>query len=652
MTKERDLYPERTNTTSRRLATRVALVATIVAVLLPAAASAQPAPFPGNVTLTPESDSATAGTCNEFTARVTGFGDGPGEGPAVEDVTLDVLQVLDSPGNEPAETRELSFCNPADTGAPNPTGADGTAFGDVSGNNPGQTAGAAGRNTTVRAEIGPTDDDGEVTFGISIAPVTSSGTVTVVAWVDLTDDDELVDEPSDASTKTWLASEAPSPTGIDAQPEAAQNVNGTQHQVTVLVSGQGGPMSGVTPLSTIVANATGRPGGDVVDPAAGASPNFVPGKAKPDAYGCSVSNAQGQSTCSFQDLPGTGPGTDTIVFFVDAPGSPEGLDAGDPQDAVQKTWVPAQGPPPSTPPSAPEARNVTLCHGTGIVPCDTVPRSVGVGVQHTVAALVTDRGGRPLANIPVQLRETGPAAFTSSGGNSIVAATGADGVVRAALYSGTFGTSVLVAEISPPGVPGSFRGLGAADDECEQPAGPGGGPGAGNCVSQPLTVHWVDDHEDPEDPECEDGIDNDDDGYVDHPADPGCTDASDGSETPDPAPEVVQQGRRTNMRFRDWVGPTDEGLVIFGRVRLTNLEDRFHACVVRQTVEIQRRIDGGWVTQKTVTTNRTGRWTGVVLDFTDRYRALALESEIVDDDTGTVHVCERATKVKTHHHRR
>jgi hypothetical protein len=39
-------------------------------------------------------------------------------------------------------------------------------------------------------------------------------------------------------------------------------------------------------------------------------------------------------------------------------------------------------------------------------------------------------------------------------------------------------------------------------------------------------------------PACSDGIDNDADGLIDHPADPGCTDASDTDETDEPAPPV------------------------------------------------------------------------------------------------------------------
>lgn len=295
-----------------------ALVVLVLAVsLLPAmAASAQEGPFPDELVLTPESDTAVAGTCNEFTARVTGFNDSPGGAP-VEGATVDVVQTLTSPGNEPAETRELAFCNPVNPVGPNPTGQGGTAFGDVSGNNQAETAGDAGRSTTVRGEVGPTNANGEVTFGITMTPETTAGSVTVTAWVDVFENDDTRDEgdPQDSSTKTWTAVPPPSVTSIDATPESASNPNGTQHTVTVTVTADGAPVQGVVPKSVVDADASARPPGDVANAAAGASPNFTPGKGKPAVYTCSPSNAQGVSTCTFQDPTGTGAGTDTIVFF-------------------------------------------------------------------------------------------------------------------------------------------------------------------------------------------------------------------------------------------------------------------------------------------------------------------------------------------------
>jgi len=287
--------------------------------------------------LTPDQDTATAGTCNEFTARVTDQ-----QGNPVVGQIVDVQQVLQNAGTEPNETRELAFCNPQNAQGPNPTGQGGTAFGDVSGNNQGQTGGQAGRNSTVRGEVGPTNNNGEVTFGITINAVESTTTVQVRAFVDTNGDNDQFDagEPTDVSTKTWTPGGTGAVTGINAEPETATNPNGTQHQVTVTVTGAGGPIQGVTPNSIIANNAAGRPQGDVADANAGTSPNAAGNQGNFNAYNCTVTNAQGVSTCTFQDPVGTPPGTDTIVFFVNQTGGgTAGPDAGEPQDAVQKTWT-------------------------------------------------------------------------------------------------------------------------------------------------------------------------------------------------------------------------------------------------------------------------------------------------------------------------
>lgn len=635
---------------SRAPRTTAAVAALLIATaLVPGAiASAQEGPFPDELVLTPESDAAVAGTCNEFTARVTGFSEGVGGGPPVEGVTVDVLQTLSSAGTEPSETRELAFCNPVNEVGANPTGQGGTAFGDVSGNNPGQTAGDPGRNTVVHGEAGPTNANGEVTFGITMTPGTTAGSVAVTAWVDVFGDDDTTNEadPSDSSTKTWNAAE-PSVTALDAAPESATNQNGTQHAVTVTMSADGSPVGGVVPQSVIEADASGRPPGDVADPNAGQSPNVAPGNA--NVYACTPSNAQGVSTCTFQDPGGTGPGTDTIVFFVDLGGATGQPDQGDPQDAVQKTWFVAGGgstPPPVTP----EPRNIRLCQGSSPAPvCDTSTEFLEAGDTHELSVLVTDEDGDSLGGVPVELRHSGPARFEANDGHVLTVTTAADGTAVVSLHSDVEGTSTIVAEISPPGTTGSIRGPGSADDECEQPAGPNGAPPAGNCVSASLAVVWFLNGHDV--PECDDGVDNDGDDLVDL-EDPGCEDANDDSETPDPNPEIpiVKHERRTNMRFRDWVGPGDEGLVIFGRVRLVDDDDGFRKCTQAQPVLIQRRVDGVWETKKNATTNARGRWAGVVFDRTGPHRAVAPRTEI---QTATaIHVCQRALIVKTHHHRR
>lgn len=288
--------------------------------------------------LTLDSDTATAGSCNEFTVRTTDQ-----QGNPVVDQMVDVEQILQGAATEPSETRELAFCNPPDAQGPNPVGQGGTAFGDVRGNNPGQTGGQPGRNTTVHAEVGPTGDNGEVTFGITINAVTASSTVRVRAWVETSDNDVFdAGEPTDQpSAMTWTPGDAAAVTGLDARPETASGPDGTQHRVRVTLTGADGPVPGVMPNSVISGNAAGRPKGDVDDANAGTSPNAAASQGNFNTYKCSLSDAQGVSTCAFQDPPETAVGTDTIVFYVNqAGGGTPGPDAGEPQDAVQKRWTP------------------------------------------------------------------------------------------------------------------------------------------------------------------------------------------------------------------------------------------------------------------------------------------------------------------------
>ena len=620
----------------------------VVTVLVTATplAGAQEQPGPTALTLSPESDTAPAGTCNEFTARVTGSDQVP-----VGGATVDVRQVLVDAGTEPGETRELAFCNPVDPSGANPTGQGGTSFGDVSGNNEAATAGLPGRHTSVHGEVGPTNANGEVTFGITINQANDDD-VTVTAWFEFEDDDAFSEtDLSDESTKTWAVNEQPPVTSLDAAPESASASNGGQHQVTVTMATVDGPAAGIVPGSLILPDATGRPAGDAAAPNAGASPN-----AGGPGYSCTPSDAQGVSTCTFQDPAGTGAGTDTVAFFVDTGAA--GLQEADVQDAAQVTWMqplpPPSTPTPSTPtptptpaPATPEARNVRLCHeAASPTTCDVAPAILVVGNEHTVAALVTDRLGNTVAGVPVELRVSGAGAFEPSGVSSVLVTTASDGVALATLTSESDGVSTIVAEIAPPGTAGGFRGPAANDDECEQPAGANGVPAAGNCVSQAVQVTWVEDAA-----ECDDGLDNDDDSLVDL-EDPGCTSGDDDSELPVHTidPPLVPHDRRINMRFRDWVGPGDEGLVIFGRVRLADDEDNFRRCTQAQPVRIQRRIDGDWKTIKHATTNARGRYAGVVFDKPGPHRAVAVRTELFVGDV--LHVCRRVEIEKPHNHRR
>jgi hypothetical protein len=292
------------------------------------------------------------------------------------------------------------------------------------------------------------------------------------------------------------------------------------------------------------------------------------------------------------------------------------------------------------------ARFIQLCHGdVAGTTCDTTPATNEPGDDHQLTARVTDRQGNPVANVPVQFRETGPAIFTPQGGSTATVNTDANGLASVIMTSDVEGQSQIVAEILAGAGPGGSRGTGAADDECEAPAGAGGQPAAGNCISQSLTKTWgpVDEFE------CSDGLDNDDDGRIDFPDDRGCQSDEDDSELPPDERDRFPHDRRISIRFNDGTGARNNSLVVFGRL---TAPDGFNECRAQQPVNIQRRVGGRWVTKKSTTTNRRGRYAVEIFDLASRYRAVAPRTEIVDEDLNRVDVCLKAVRAKRHRHRR
>ncbi|MFN2587486.1 MAG: Ig-like domain-containing protein [Actinomycetota bacterium] len=292
------------------------------------------------------------------------------------------------------------------------------------------------------------------------------------------------------------------------------------------------------------------------------------------------------------------------------------------------------------------ARFIQLCHGDiAGTTCVTGEQSNEPGDEHEMTARVTDAQGNPVANVPVQFRETGPGIFTPQGGSSATVNTDANGLAAVLLTSDVEGTSTIVAEIDPGNT--TARQAGANNDECEAPAGTNNQPAAGNCISQTLTKVW--DDIPPDIPECDDGLDNDGDDLIDFGEDPGCIDDNDNSELPvNLPPTEVRHDRSISIRFQDGTGARNNGLVVFGRVRAPGFPD----CRSAVPVNVQRRVSGRWVTKKTTTTNRRGRYAVEIFDQASRYRAVAPRFEILDEDLNELHICRKAIKVKRHRHRR
>jgi hypothetical protein len=249
------------------------------------------------------------------------------------------------------------------------------------------------------------------------------------------------------------------------------------------------------------------------------------------------------------------------------------------------------------------ARNLVLCHGESPPPCELDEQWSETYGEHPVTVVVTDAAGGPVADVPVELREQGEGHFTS-GDDSVLVTTGAFGQATATLTAEDPGESQVTAEISPFGIPGGFRGAGTADDACEQPAGPGGDPPAGNCTAGPLVLHW---------------------------------------EEPPPVVDV-RVARVTTLAFGH---SSFERMVVFGRVKLTSGGP--HECVEGVPVTIALRSGGKWNRLTTVTTSREGWYVAAIADRPGLYRATAtVYSAGFQDDAYAV--CRRARRAKNHRH--
>jgi hypothetical protein len=180
-----------------------------------------------DLTLSPDADTAVAGTCNAFTIDLTG----DPQTPDVSGQTVDVL-VQDTDSDDPStpstnEARSpVAFCTPPPSDGPNPrpTNTSGVTSSTTSCfpgfgcfvfpyqtlNNDGNcetTGDAPGCDGDLQGETGPTDQNGIVTFGIVSD---QAGHYDVTAFYDENDDEYLGGtEENDTSAKTFIASSRP-----------------------------------------------------------------------------------------------------------------------------------------------------------------------------------------------------------------------------------------------------------------------------------------------------------------------------------------------------------------------------------------------------------------------------------------------------------
>lgn len=274
---------------------------------------------PATITMTPDTDSASVGTCNPFTITVRDATGAPVQGVIVDVEQRHDLAINQTANDEPA----VSFCVP--TSGTNPSDVD-ERRGDLD-ENP-DNRGTIGGETTVA-----TDATGQVTIGVSVAAANTSngtGNVTVTSFFETTDNDDLDQgEPQDTSIKQWVA---PAPRTIDCEPETATTAAGTRHTVVCTVRDRFGSL-----LEGVSVTFTETGTGDL------------------DTAAVVLTDANGQagvgvlaSTAGEQTVTGTltealtaEPGTDECDR---AAGDPAGASAGVCADSVAVTWIGNQPP--------------------------------------------------------------------------------------------------------------------------------------------------------------------------------------------------------------------------------------------------------------------------------------------------------------------
>ena len=277
---------------------------------------------PQTLTMTPESDTASVGTCNPFTITVLGS-----DGQAVSGVFVDLEQRHERASNQTNDDEpQVFFCTPRQGDGPNPSGVDQTQ-GDL--DPPDESP--DNRGTAGGETLSPPDGSGRVTIGIGIEPANGSdgsGNVNLVAFFETDDDnDPEPGEPQDSSTKTWVPQEGRT---ITCLPETDTNPANTQHVVTCTVRDRfGAPVEGEG--VTFTEEGTG---------------DFTSRGARTDANGevraVTTSTAAGAQTITAtldRDLQGAEPGE---VDDCDRPANtPQGAPAGACSDTVNKTWTAA-----------------------------------------------------------------------------------------------------------------------------------------------------------------------------------------------------------------------------------------------------------------------------------------------------------------------
>ncbi|HWC14580.1 MAG TPA: hypothetical protein VG929_08285 [Actinomycetota bacterium] len=393
-------------------------------------------------------------------------------------------------------------------------------------NDPDNRGFADSQNTTVdRNDACVTDNNGTCTITIT-GGVAGTGTVCFFGDTDAdtvfnaaggqedggdcdtetqtTDDNDL----TDVVTKTWSAAVA---ARLDCAPETSLNQPNTTHVVTCTVTDAQGQVVAGALIDVEIAGTN--------DPDNAASPT------SPDINNC-VTDPQG--VCTFQHGPNApnnaqnarvssaATGTTTYRSWIDADNNNTTVEADategrdetaqpgataepDPTDVVEKTWS-----------TATAARTID---------CEPETATNQAGTNHVVTCTVRNATGQTVgAGIGVTFTESGPGEI--SGATTV--ATDRNGQAAATVTSSEAGTQTITGTLTDD-ILGNEPG---EVDECDRQVNDPQGSPAGICADS-VTKTWT---SAPPVRQCNDGVDNDNDGEIDFPDDPGCESATDDRE--------------------------------------------------------------------------------------------------------------------------
>lgn len=275
-----------------------------------------------------------------------------------------------------------------------------------------------------------------------------------------------------------------------------------------------------------------------------------------------------------------------------------------------------------------------------------------INTTHTVSCLVTDAFGNPVNGELVSFQETGAGSVTKVddannncdnfyGPNAgcINVRTDNTGTAEATFTSATAGTQTIEAcfeDDCDTSDSGDRAGAPADDDDvCDARAnegtafgnleGPNSQPGApaGNCADE-VTKTWVTEIP-PAEPECSDGLDNDNDGQTDFPNDPDCSNVEDDSET--------DVGGRFESNISIRYNRAARPRAFKGKVGSPRAE-----CKAGRLVRLKKVVPGPNRTVGQDTTNENGNWRVVKRRARGRFYAVVRAQSKVSASGATL-VC-------------